>query len=136
MRQVLIPLASIPGWSARMFCTKEIILVSYFLLALIWFIGTNLFNGKQIVVFHIMPDLIKSVRVSVLSIMAGSIVHCESYTHSYPYDWRTKKPCILRASKQWFVNTEQIKQQAVVSLASLSACTASCQRNESNGLLV
>ena len=33
----------------------------------------------------------------------------ETITHSYPYDWRTKKPVLLRASKQWFINTDNLK---------------------------
>ncbi|CAB5186091.1 unnamed protein product [Rhizophagus irregularis] len=33
--------------------------------------------------------------------------------HKYPYDWRTKKPIILRATPQWFANVEAIKQQAI-----------------------
>lgn len=46
--------------------------------------------------------------------MADSILHHEQHTHSYPYDWRTLQPCIYRASKQWFIKTEAIKQQAAV----------------------
>lgn len=34
--------------------------------------------------------------------------------HSYPYDWRTKKPVIIRSSKQWFIDTGKIKDQAQV----------------------
>lgn len=29
--------------------------------------------------------------------------------HSYPHDWRTKKPIIFRATPQWFANLEPIK---------------------------
>uniref|UniRef100_A0A8B9PTW0 isoleucine--tRNA ligase n=1 Tax=Apteryx owenii TaxID=8824 RepID=A0A8B9PTW0_APTOW len=43
---------------------------------------------------------------------AGSLLKEEKYVHSYPYDWRTKKPMIVRASKQWFVNTASIKATA------------------------
>lgn len=25
----------------------------------------------------------------------------EAYSHKYPYDWRTKKPTIFRATEQW-----------------------------------
>ncbi|XP_038667926.1 isoleucine--tRNA ligase, mitochondrial [Scyliorhinus canicula] len=32
--------------------------------------------------------------------------------HSYPYDWRTKKPVIIRSSKQWFIDTASIKDKA------------------------
>ncbi|KAK2515421.1 Iars2 [Columba livia] len=43
---------------------------------------------------------------------AGSLLKEEKYVHSYPYDWRTKKPMIIRASKQWFVNTASVKAAA------------------------
>ncbi|RLW06854.1 hypothetical protein DV515_00004007 [Chloebia gouldiae] len=43
---------------------------------------------------------------------AGSLLKEEKYVHSYPYDWRTKKPIIIRASKQWFVNTADVKGAA------------------------
>ena len=52
----------------------------------------------------------------VLQIFKDNIIQQESYGHSYPYDWRTKQPVILRASKQWFVNTNSIKLKALVSL--------------------
>ena len=40
-------------------------------------------------------------------------MHSETITHSYPYDWRTKKPVFLRASKQWFINTDKLKARAM-----------------------
>ncbi|PKU48948.1 isoleucine--trna mitochondrial [Limosa lapponica baueri] len=43
---------------------------------------------------------------------AGSLLKEEKFKHSYPYDWRTKKPMIIRASKQWFVNTASVKATA------------------------
>ncbi len=30
-------------------------------------------------------------------------------THSYPHDWRTKKPVIFRATTQWFASIEKIR---------------------------
>lgn len=36
----------------------------------------------------------------------------KKYTHSYPYDWRSKTPVIQRATPQWFVNVEKIKDAA------------------------
>ncbi|NWR69376.1 SYIM protein, partial [Centropus unirufus] len=42
----------------------------------------------------------------------GILLKEEKYVHSYPYDWRTKKPIIIRASKQWFVNTANVKATA------------------------
>ncbi|PPE05458.1 isoleucine--tRNA ligase [Williamsoniiplasma lucivorax] len=32
-------------------------------------------------------------------------------THSYPHDWRTKKPVIYRATLQWFVGLNKAKKQ-------------------------
>ncbi|QBQ07931.1 isoleucyl-tRNA synthetase [Spiroplasma gladiatoris] len=31
--------------------------------------------------------------------------------HSYPHDWRTKLPIIYRATSQWFVSLDKVKQQ-------------------------
>ncbi|UZJ55015.1 hypothetical protein CBS101457_004335 [Exobasidium rhododendri] len=36
--------------------------------------------------------------------------------HSYPHDWRTKKPIITRATSQWFANLEPIKEAAISAL--------------------
>lgn len=36
----------------------------------------------------------------------------EKFKHSYPYDWRTKKPVVIRASKQWFIKIADIKTTA------------------------
>ena len=38
------------------------------------------------------------------------------YIHSYPYDWRTKKPVMLRASKQWFMDTGNLQPKALEAL--------------------
>ncbi|CAG8470009.1 10667_t:CDS:10 [Diversispora eburnea] len=39
--------------------------------------------------------------------------------HKYPYDWRTKKPIINRATSQWFANVQAFKQRAIESLANV-----------------
>lgn len=33
------------------------------------------------------------------------------YEHSYPFDWRTKKPIIFRATPQWFASVDKIRDQ-------------------------
>ena len=38
------------------------------------------------------------------------------YSHRYPYDWRTKKPVISRATKQWFANVEALHEGAIAAL--------------------
>lgn len=42
-----------------------------------------------------------------------------SFTHKYPYDWRTKRPVIVRATAQWFADAEGIKPFAVSALDSV-----------------
>ncbi|XP_066527411.1 isoleucine--tRNA ligase, mitochondrial isoform X2 [Hoplias malabaricus] len=43
---------------------------------------------------------------------AGALVKEDDCVHSYPYDWRSKKPVMIRASKQWFINTANLKDKA------------------------
>ncbi|XP_029937883.1 isoleucine--tRNA ligase, mitochondrial [Myripristis murdjan] len=42
----------------------------------------------------------------------GALVKEEHCVHSYPYDWRTKQPVVIRPSKQWFINTASLKDKA------------------------
>lgn len=42
--------------------------------------------------------------------------HFHKYTHSYPYDWRSKKPVIIRATPQWFADLHDVKGDAIDSL--------------------
>lgn len=46
----------------------------------------------------------------------GSLLGRHKYRHRYPYDWRSKKPVILRATEQWFADVQKIREDAVRSL--------------------
>uniref|UniRef100_A0A8C2X1S6 Isoleucine--tRNA ligase, mitochondrial n=1 Tax=Cyclopterus lumpus TaxID=8103 RepID=A0A8C2X1S6_CYCLU len=50
----------------------------------------------------------------VISMLAecGALLKEEQCVHSYPYDWRTKQPVVIRPSKQWFINTASLKDKA------------------------
>ncbi len=37
----------------------------------------------------------------------------EPYNHKYPYDWRTKKPVIYRATEQWFASVKGFVSDAI-----------------------
>ncbi|CAL8271749.1 unnamed protein product [Merluccius merluccius] len=39
-------------------------------------------------------------------------IRVPSCVHSYPYDWRTKRPVMIRPSQQWFINTASLKDKA------------------------
>lgn len=41
----------------------------------------------------------------------GDLMRLDFITHSYPHDWRTKKPIIFRATDQWFASIEAIRDE-------------------------
>jgi len=50
---------------------------------------------------------------------AGSLLKEEAYAHKYPYDWRTKKPTIFRATEQWFASVEGFRDEALKAIAAV-----------------
>jgi isoleucyl-tRNA synthetase len=50
---------------------------------------------------------------------AGSLLKEEPYQHKYPYDWRTKKPTIFRATEQWFASVEGFREEALKAIATV-----------------
>ncbi|MBD2035816.1 isoleucine--tRNA ligase [Leptolyngbya sp. FACHB-321] len=48
---------------------------------------------------------------------AQSLLKEEPYVHKYPYDWRTNKPTIFRATEQWFASVEGFRDQALAAIA-------------------
>ena len=41
----------------------------------------------------------------------GALLQQEDITHSYPHDWRSKKPIIFRATPQWFCSVEAFRTE-------------------------
>ena len=41
----------------------------------------------------------------------GNLLGLKFMKHSYPHDWRTKKPIMYRATPQWFVSIDSIKSK-------------------------
>ncbi|MBS4203855.1 isoleucine--tRNA ligase [Lederbergia citrea] len=41
----------------------------------------------------------------------GALLKLEFITHSYPHDWRTKKPVIFRATSQWFASIKDFRSE-------------------------
>ncbi|BCA85322.1 isoleucine--tRNA ligase [Enterococcus saigonensis] len=39
----------------------------------------------------------------------GALLKLDFFTHSYPHDWRTKKPVIYRATPQWFASIDKFR---------------------------
>ncbi|MBD6618117.1 isoleucine--tRNA ligase [Komarekiella sp. 'clone 1'] len=51
--------------------------------------------------------------------VVGSLLKEEPYQHKYPYDWRTKKPTIFRATEQWFASVEGFREEALKAIATV-----------------
>jgi isoleucyl-tRNA synthetase len=60
-------------------------------------------------------NVLKDANPAVIEALekAGSLLKHEPYMHKYPYDWRTKKPTIFRATEQWFASVEGFRDQAL-----------------------
>lgn len=41
----------------------------------------------------------------------GALLKLQFITHSYPHDWRTKKPVIFRATAQWFASIKDFREE-------------------------
>ena len=60
-------------------------------------------------------NVLKDANAAIIEALAeaGSLLKHEPYVHKYPYDWRTKKPTIFRATEQWFASVEGFRDEAL-----------------------
>ena len=49
---------------------------------------------------------------------SGHMLYHTTFVHSYPHDWRSKKPVIFRATEQWFISIDEsdIRENALKAL--------------------
>ncbi|QKF60783.1 isoleucine--tRNA ligase [Campylobacter curvus] len=45
----------------------------------------------------------------IIELLGENLLHVSKFTHSYPFCWRTHKPVIYRATKQWFIAMDEPK---------------------------
>lgn len=57
------------------------------------FIGLHIFKANE----------------KIIQILGSNLLHCSKFLHSYPHCWRTHKPVIYRATKQWFITMDDAK---------------------------
>lgn len=50
----------------------------------------------------------------------GVLLNLTFITHSYPHDWRTKKPIIFRATTQWFASIDKIRDDLLEEIHNVS----------------
>ena len=67
-------------------------------------------------------NVLKDANAAILSALrdTGALLAEQSYAHRYPYDWRTKKPTIFRATEQWFASVEGFRDQALAAIAAVT----------------
>lgn len=71
------------------------------------FVGLNVLGDANKIIIQSLAD-------------AGGLLWMEPYVHKYPYDWRTKKPTIFRATEQWFASVEGFRDDALKAIASVN----------------
>lgn len=49
---------------------------------------------------------------SILKYLNSNLLHHYEFQHSYPYDWRAKKPVLVLGSQQWFIDTMRLRDNA------------------------
>ncbi|MEX1317416.1 MAG: isoleucine--tRNA ligase, partial [Synechococcaceae cyanobacterium] len=76
------------------------------------FAGTNVLKDAN-------PTIIEALEA------AGALLKQERYEHRYPYDWRTKKPTIFRATEQWFASVDGFRAAALDAIARVEWLPAS-----------
>ncbi len=59
-------------------------------------------NPEKFVGMHIFK-----ANEEILELLGDSLLKVSKFTHSYPHCWRTKKPVIYRATKQWFIAVDE-----------------------------
>ncbi len=67
--------------------------------------NTELFAGEH--VFKANDHVVEVLKTD------GKLVHAAALVHSYPHCWRHKTPIIFRATSQWFIGMEKLRDAAM-----------------------
>ncbi|OAR05874.1 hypothetical protein LLEC1_04534 [Akanthomyces lecanii] len=62
------------------------------------------------------PSILDGGSSAVLDLVAEDIIATQDIQHKYPYDWRSKRPVVIRATAQWFADVGSIKDDALNAL--------------------
>ena len=71
--------------------------------------STELFAGEH--VFKANDHVVEVLKTK------GKLIHVAALNHSYPHCWRHKTPIIFRATSQWFVSMEKLREPALAAIA-------------------
>ncbi|MBL0687672.1 MAG: isoleucine--tRNA ligase [Sulfurospirillum sp.] len=67
---------------------------------------------KSIVLEGLLPESFVNEHIfksneRILELLGKSLLKSSKFIHSYPFCWRTHKPVIYRATKQWFISMDE-----------------------------
>ena len=81
-------------------------------------------------------NVLKDANTAIISALQDveALLAEQRYEHRYPYDWRTKKPTIFRATEQWFASVEGFRDDALRAIESVEWLPAS-GRNRIEGMV-
>ena len=67
-------------------------------------------------------NVLKDANGAIIAALqdAGALLAEQRYAHRYPYDWRTKKPTIFRATEQWFASVAGFRAQALAAIETVT----------------
>ncbi|WP_457606555.1 isoleucine--tRNA ligase [Nitratifractor sp.] len=68
------------------------------------FVGMHIFDANE----------------KILELLGDALLQSSTFVHSYPHCWRTKKPVIYRATKQWFIAVDAKPEGAEETLRGLA----------------
>ena len=67
--------------------------------------GTELFAGEHVLKAN--EHVIEVLKAK------GALLHVVAFNHSYPHCWRHKTPIIFRATSQWFISMDRLREPAL-----------------------
>lgn len=81
--------------------------------------------------------VLKEGTESVIEVLSqkGLLILKEEFVHKYPYDWRSKEPIIIRATKQWFTKLDDLKKTTIEALKDVTLYPSNA-RNRLESLVV
>jgi isoleucyl-tRNA synthetase len=67
-------------------------------------------------------NVLKDANEAIITALqtANALLKEAAYAHKYPYDWRTKKPTIFRATEQWFASVAGFREQALQAIKTVN----------------
>ena len=82
---------------------------------------------ESVVTYELLPEPESFVGMHVfkandkiIELLGDSLLKVSKFSHSYPHCWRTKKPVIYRATKQWFIAVDATPKEADKSLREIA----------------